>query len=333
MRANRAMLSRTRGFAVTAVLGASLLTSAGASAQFQGLPTAPGTAGDQLLFFFDVRQDRATFLNVGNTDAQNSVTLEVVYYTQTFDTRLSESVIVVPGGGAIIIDPSTVAGVAGNGGLATITPIVSEQDHTPVVPRRPLQGSFTIANLPANAAFGDNAFGRLALVGPPGGGSAPRGAPGAAVDGVGVSYQSIQPPTTVAGGLTLPVYINPSTLDPPENDGNRVLIAAFADEYAAPVGPGNAPRFNLVATTNNTQVNFFNASNGQRIVTDRAASTTGVEFESLQALSGNFAFTQGGRVEFTVAPFNGPTESFFGIFSQSLAAFAGSQRLTPIDIR
>ena len=74
------------------------------------------------------------------------------------------------------MDPTSEGAVAGNGGLATVTPIMSETDHTPVVPPRPLVGGFTIVNTELGAGFGDNAFGRLALLGPPGAGQAARGA-------------------------------------------------------------------------------------------------------------------------------------------------------------
>jgi hypothetical protein len=116
-------------------------------------------------------------------------------------------------------------------------------------------------------------------------------------------------------------------------DGNRVLLAAFRDEYAAPVGPGNAARFNLRSITNSSLVTFYASGNGQRIVTNRQVSIAGVELDSLQSLSGLDTFPSGGRLELTVGNFNSPLESLFGAFSQSLGTFAGGQRLVPVDIQ
>jgi len=329
-----ALRSQPRAIVAGVILAASLLSSglARAQQQFEGLPPAPGTSGDQLLFFYDVRPDRQTFLSVGNTSPQTGITLEIVFYSQEFDARIAEQVIVVPGGGATIIDPTQAQGVSGNAGLATVTPIVSESDHTPVVPPRPLQGSFTIVNTTLGAGFGDNAFGRLALQGAPGAGQFPRANAGDAVDGQNTFYQGIQPNPQGTPSLTLPAYFNPETLAPPDVDGNRVLLAAFRDEYAAPVGPGNSPRFNLRSITNSSLVSFYNSGNGQRIVTNRQVSVSGVELDSLQSLAGLDSFTSGGRLELTVGAFNSAQESFFGTYSQSLGTFAGGARLVPVDI-
>jgi hypothetical protein len=325
----------TRTVVAGIALAASLLANgmAWAQATFQGLPHVPGTVGDQLVYFFDARTNRTTFLTVGNTATTNSVLLEFVYYSESLDNRLAEQVISVPGGGAIVVDPTSVTGVPGNAGLIVVTPIVSETDHTPVVPPRPLVGGFSIVNIALGAGFGDNPFGRLALVGPPGGGLAVRANPGSLVDGAGASYQSIQP-RTVEPSLTLPVYLNPTSLGSPDQDGNRVLFAAFRDQYAAAVGPGNSARFNLTPITVNLTVNFFNSSNGQKIVTSRAFSVNAVDLDSLQDIAGSgVTFTQSGRLELTVsAAFGLPVDSFFGTSAEALGTFAFGQRLIAVDI-
>lgn len=326
----------SRAIFAAAALAACVLSAGSARAQqFPGLPTAPGTSGDQLLFFYDVRAERTTFLSVGNTDPAAGVTLEIVFYSQEFDSRIAETVIVVPGGGSVIIDPTNQTlfpGVSGNAGLAVVTPIVSEANHTPIVTARPLQGAYTIVNTTLGAGFGDNAFGRLALQGAPGAGPFPRAAAGTPVDGQNVFYQGIQPIPQTAPSLTLAAFFNPNTLAPPEDDGNRVLLAAFRNEYAAPVGPGNAPRFNLRSITNSSTVTFYQSSNGQRFVTNRQTSITGVDLTSLQDLAGLTTFPSGGRLDVVVGNFNSADESLFGAYSQSLGTFAGAQRLIPVDV-
>ncbi len=128
-----------------------------AQAQLVRFPLVdPGanTFGDQLIFFYDARPSRASFLTVGNP-AGVGVVLEVAFYSQTLE-RLAEQVFVLPPGGARVVDPGTVANVSNTAGLAFVTPIAGEQDHSPVVPNRPLVGGFTIVNTALGAGTGGN---------------------------------------------------------------------------------------------------------------------------------------------------------------------------------
>lgn len=334
----------TRTVVAAIALAAGLLANGTAWAQptFPGLPTEPGVKGDQLMYFYDARPDHTTFATIGNPATTASVILELVYYSVSLDSRIAEQIITLPGGGAVVVDPTQAPGgaaaVAGNAGLLVVTPITSETDHTPVVPPLPIVGGFSIVNTTLGAGFGDNPFGRLALQGPPGVKNDQRGNPGDPVDGNNTSYQSIQPPTTEPS-LTLAAYLNPSTLGKPPtvgtgtDDGNRVLLAAFRDQYAAAVGPGNAARFNLTPITVNATVSFFASSNGQKFVNTRAFSVSAVKLTTLQEIAGpGVTFTSSGRLEITVPAFGQPTDSFFGTSGQSLGTFAFGQRLIAVDI-
>src|SRR5262249_12487240 len=117
-----------------------------------------------------------------------------------------------------VYDPTVLA--PGVRGLIVATPVAGPDDHRPVVPPAPLLGNYTLANLELGSAFGGNALARRAVSGDV---PAP---PGSIVDGVATGYQLIDP-----AQLAIPVYYDPGTLGPPEFDGNRLLLAAFIDQY------------------------------------------------------------------------------------------------------
>lgn len=238
----------------------------------------------------------------------------------------------LPAAGSTVLDPGQAQGVAGTAGLVVITPITSDADHTPIVPQRPLVGEFSIVNLTLGAGTGGNPFGRLALS-QTGADLERRAAPGAAVNGVNVRYQNIAPSTPGGGrpSLTFPVYFNPNTLSPPGVDGNRLFFASFSDQYFALLGPGGAPRFNIVPDSVDTLATFYASSGGTPLVTT-TLTVSGVKLETLQGVSGNFQFPSGGRLEISY-PLPGLTsdDNFFGMASQSLGTFAIGQRLVPTD--
>ena len=146
-----------------------------------------------------------------------------------------------------MIDPSAFGGggAAGTAGLAVVTPVVSSDDLTPVVPSQPIVGGFTFANLQLSSGFGQNPFARSAV----GAGSGAPAAPGTQVDGVSVVYERFDP-----GILNIPVYFDPATLAPPANDGNRILIAAFADRYDG--------AFSIAPVSTQAAVTFFRQRGG-----------------------------------------------------------------------
>lgn len=299
---------------------------------FRNLTPEANTSGDQLVFFYDARPNRTTFLTVGNTTGAG-VVLEVAFFSQTLQ-RVAEQVFVLPTGGAKVIDPTAISGVPTTAGLAFVTPIMSEVNHTPVVPNRPLVGGFTIVNTALGSGTGGNPFGRMAVPIATLNSQVPRGAPGAVVDGVALFYQLILPTARADGkpSLTLPVYFNPATLAPPDQDGNRLFFASFVDQYAAPVGPNGEARFNIgpVLVPVTAQASFFGATDGLLIATVPVA-VPGVRFDSLQGISNGVALTSSGRLEILFPGRSGVYENFFGMASQSLGTFAVGQPFVPID--
>jgi len=274
----------------------------------------PEVRGDQLIFFYDARTNRTPFLSVTNP-ANSPVTVEVVFYPSSLAARLGQEVITLPAAGNAIIDPTTAAGgvAEGNAGLAIVTPIQSASTPQAIVPPKLLCGNFTLANLALMAAFGENPIGRLALTG-----SGDRGGAGQPVDGQTIKYQTFQ-----SQALIVPAYFNPQTLAPPQNDGNRIILAAFADNYGEP--------FNLSALpegADGLQASFFD--NTGQLVAQAPLPVTGVFLGDLQGIAGQATLSSSGKVFFAEGPL-ASNESLIGIFSQSAGTFASGQRMPGVD--
>lgn len=282
-----------------------------ASALAQSEIRIPDVRGDQLLYLYDARPGRVSFLLVSNP-GDEAVTADVSFYPLSLQSRLGGETIELGAGGHLVIDPSSFAGgaAAGNAGLAIVTPVVGGGSSTPVVPPEPLTGGYTLANTALASAFGENPFGRLAVTA-----SGERAQPGSEVTGSPVRYQRLEP-----GVLTIPLYFDPRTLGPAEDDGNRVLLAAFTDSYGAGFAPAPA--------TVDAEATFLSGS-GARIGT-RTVSFTGVLLSDLQATAGpDVPLAGSGKVFFDV---RSSAANLFGVFSQSLGTFASGQRMPAVDV-
>jgi hypothetical protein len=289
------------------------LLACGGKAQAQATIEVPDVRGDQLVFFYDARTNRTPFLSVTNPSS-TTVNLEVAFYPASLANRLGQFVVTVPAAGNVVIDPTSAAGgvAAGNAGLAVVTPVASASSTQAVVPPEPLIGNFTLANTALGAAFGENALGRLAVDG-----SGSRADAGEPVDGASVKYQRFTPPV-----LMVPAYFNPTMLAPPANDGNRVIVAAFADRYGS--------RFDVApaAAGESLAASFFDSA-GQ-LVGQATVPVNGVLLSDLQQIAGGSTLDSSGKVFFDPSAI-GADENVFGIFSQSLATFASGQRMPAVD--
>jgi hypothetical protein len=266
--------------------------------------------GDQLLFVYDARPGRVSFLLVSNPGG-TPVTLDASFYALSLESRLGGETLALPAGGHLVLDPANVAGgaAAGSAGLAVLTPIAGGGDPTPVVPPEPLTGGFTLANTALASAFGENAFGRLAVSS-----DGSRASAGSAVTGSDVRYQRLQPRV-----LTVPLYFDPRSLGPAESDGNRVVLAAFADRY----GVG----FDVAPADTSADATFLDASGAT--IARRTVSFAGVLLSDLQSLAGSeVPLTSSGKVFLDV---RGSEANVLGVFSQSLGTFASGQRMPAVD--
>jgi hypothetical protein len=265
--------------------------------------------GDQLIFFYDAREGRVPFLNVSNPSTQ-PVAIDFAFYPENLAARIGTVRLELPGLGHEIVDPTTIAGgaVTGQAGLAVVTPIVSTSDPRPVVPPAPLVGSYTLANLTLGSGFGENPMGRRAVnsIGEP-------AAPGSDVDGGTIRYQRFHPLV-----LAMPGYFNPQTLGPPENDGNRVILAAFTDAYGSTFEIGAASR---------SATAVFRNTGGAQVATG-PVNVSGVLLSNLQSLAGATTLDSSGKLFLELADGDG---NVFGIYSQSLATFASGGRMPAVD--
>lgn len=303
----RRLVRVVRALPHTALVVAALLASLAQAreARAQATIAVPDVRGDQLLFVYDARASRTSFLLVSNP-GNAAVTVEIAVYPQSLASRLGTTTLTLAPAGHAVIDPGSIDGaVAGNAGLAVVTPVAGEGNATPVVPPVPLTGSFTLANTALSSAFGENAFGRLAVTS---GGA--RAAAGSTVDGGSVRYQRIAPAV-----LTIPVYFSPPTLGPVENDGNRVVLAAFADRYQG--GFAVAPAEAAIDAV-------FLDGGGVRVA-ERSATVSGVLLSDLQSVAGpERTLSSSGKAFFAI---DAPGASVIGVFSQSLGTFASGHRM------
>lgn len=286
------------------------VTLGAATAVAQPTLGTPSVSGDQLIFFYDARTDRTSFLSVANV-SDDTISIDVALYSGDLATEVAGATLSLGGAANTVIDPSAFGGggAAGTAGLAVVTPVVSSDNLTPVVPPQPIVGGFTFANLQLSSGFGQNPFARAAVSA----GSGARAAPGTQVDGVGVVYERFDP-----GILNIPVYFDPATLAPPANDGNRILIAAFADQYDG--------AFSIAPVSTQATVTFFD-NRGVRIA-ENAVSINGVLFSNLQSAAGAASIDgSSGKAFFEV---NAQGGNVFGLFSQSIGTFAAGQRMPAV---
>lgn len=289
----------------------SLITTLGladlANAQTLG---QPDVSGDQLIFLYDARSPRVPFLSIANP-SDETIFLDVAFFNADLSSRVASMVIELGGAANTVIDPTSFAGggANGNAGLAVVTPVVANDNLQPVVPPERITGGFTLANLNLESGFGQNPFARLAV-----NGSGTPQSPGTAVDGSSVFYERFAPNV-----LMIPVYFDPATLSPPEDDGNRVLLAAFNDSYSA-------SGFNVGSLSTSASAAYFD-NEGVRIV-DATVAINGVLLSDLQSIAGTGISGSSGKVFFDVDAGNG---NIFGLFSQSVGTFAAAQRLPAVS--
>jgi hypothetical protein len=286
-------------------------------ARSQSVIAAPGTSGDQLLFFYDATAGRTPFLVVSNL-SPSELTLEIAWYAQDLSQRVATQRQTLSSGGNVVLDPSQIQGVAGNAGITVVTPLVESgtEDQRPVVPQPlndtlasaptgPLAGGFTLADLSSNSAFGQNPLARVAVTA-----DGKRAAPGSIVDGTTVRYQRIAP-----DALVIPFYFNPSTA----GFANRAILGAFEDRYSA-------ASFSIGPATVELNFGLVDASGAD--VGSGSLGVTGVAFTDVQSLAGTTPLTSSGKVLFSSETQPLPENAnLLGLMSQSLGTFAVGQGL------
>lgn len=289
-----------------------VLGPVGARAQF--FATTPATYGDQLFFFFDAREDRVPFLTVSNY-ADQSIDVQIAYYRQDMQVVLAVDSLTLPAAGHQVIDPNLISSVKGNAGLAVVTPVGGNPTQAVVPPAQPgtngvppLFGSFTLANTNLGSGFGQNPFARTAVDV-----NGDRALDGSLIDGQNVAYQAF-----AADVLIIPSYFDPALLAPASEDGNRVMLAAFADDYTS--GQWNMGPLTVDADA------IFNAVDGSNI-TRTDITVDGILFTDIQQMAGTTTLRGSGKVKVFLDRILPPFGNIFGLFSQSLGTFSVGQRM------
>jgi hypothetical protein len=283
-------------------------------ARAQQVIAAPGTSGDQLLFFYDATPGRTLFLVVSNLSPAE-VTLEIAWYAQDLGRRVATQRQTLAVGANVVLDPSQVEGVSGNAGITVVTPIVPGTDGRPVVPEPvndslasaptgPLVGGFTLADLSTGSAFGQNPLARVAVTA-----DGKRAAPGSIVDGTTVRYQRIAP-----DALTIPFYFNPSTA----GFTNRAILGAFEDRYSG-------DNFSIGPVSVDLQAALIDSAGAD--VASSSITVTGVRFTDVQTLADATPLTSSGKVVFGTTSPLADNSNLLGLMSQSLGTFAVGQGL------
>lgn len=304
--------------ALAAIFVATACAMARAETIFPGATARPNNKGDQLIFYYDVRDGFTTFLNLRN-EAASPLRVQLAFYGPDFASPFSEVVTIpaVPGkngapgtGGLLVVDVGALraSGLAGTPGVAFAT-AVDDADH-PIVTRG-LVGNFTVANAATGSAWGSPAAARSAIHPPiPGADACAPKAPspklGDLVDGSTVLFAPIQPPSA-----DLAAYYDPATLAPAAAGGNQLIFISFIDV------PG--PTFAAAAAA--TKWTFGGVRNSGDGIAPEVVNTSGVLVSDLVSVVGPGIVGSSGALTFTAAASSAPLTRLI-FFTESLGTFS-----------
>jgi len=267
----------------------------------------PRARGDQLVFYYDARDGFTTFVNLAN-EGEDDLEVALLFYGPDVAVAF-EQVVSLAAGTTRTID---VGGLRGTGlpAQAGIALATARAVTGAAIVSRTLAGSFTVANLRTQSAWGGPAPARLARsrVNP-----ASLPSRGSVIDGSGVLLEQIQPAT-----LDLAVYYDPDTLQPAADGGNQLVFVSFADAGDA-TGAAVASSFawNVGVTRNDGTP-----------LASRPHRTSGVEVSDLVAVGGPGVAGAAGSMRFA-ADGSGANRLIF--FTQSLGTFATGYLLPALD--
>lgn len=292
---------------VFGMLLAALVVLGGARAEARDVEPigSPQTIGDQLIFFYDARDDYTTFLTIRNVSG-DEIRVSVLFYGPTFSTPLSKA-LTLPGGALEIVD---VGALRGNGlpdqpGVAIATAV--NLGGQPIASRA-LTGNFTIANLSTGSGFGAAAAARLAYQD-----DGDLADVGDVIDGSNnARLQNIRPSSAV-----LAAFYDPRSLAPAQNGGNQLVFINFEDDYSPRFGARiGSTTWNLTATR----------SNGSGINTTSFVAT-GVTVSDLASVAGAGVNGSAGSITF-LAEADTPNLNRLVYFTEALGTF-GTGYLLP----
>lgn len=271
---------------------------------------APLAIGDQLIFYYDARDDYTTFLTVKNA-GNDQLTVAILFYGPTFSTPLSKA-ITLPGGALEVVDVGALRanGLPDQPGVAIATAV--NLGGQPVVSQA-LTGNFTVANLSTGSAFGANAAARLAYQD-----DGDLADVGDVIDGSNnARLQNIRPQSAL-----LAAYYDPRSLAPVQNGGNQLVFINFEDDYS--------PRFG--ATIGSTTWNLSATRSNGSGINSTSFVATGVTVSDLASVAGPGVNGSAGSITFA-AESDTKNLNRLVYFTESLGTFGTGYLLPQVNPR
>jgi len=280
----------------------------------------PGGRGDQLISYYDARENFTTFVNLRN-EGQTDLDVRLDFYgssfTSPFTVNLAGSAR-LPAGATRTVD---VGGLESQGlpaqfGVVFATAVNASGE--PIVTRA-LSGNFTVANLLTNSAWGAPSAARVALQSlmlklsrteEPAGGpildeQAALPPPGTIIDGGAIFFQRIAPVTS-----DLSVHYDPQLLQPASDGGNQIIFVSFDDEIGTPFAASAASTTWTASIASNTGATIGTAS----------VTASGVLVTNLEAVGGEGVAGQAGSMLFSANP--NAARNRLVYFNESLGTFS-----------
>ncbi|MCC6766254.1 MAG: hypothetical protein IT293_16460 [Deltaproteobacteria bacterium] len=267
----------------------------------------PDTQGDQLVFYYDARENFTTFLTVRNV-MPGELTVTVLFYAPGFDGVPFAHTITLPAFGLRVLDVGELraSGLPAQAGAAFATGV--NEVGTAIVSAA-LTGNFTVANLATGSAWGAPAAARSAV-------NADDSFPdfGATIDNQMVSLRPILP-----SGLDLSAYYNPDDLASSDLGGDQLIFVNFEDVSGLP----------LRAQVGATDWNVFAAGADGSTIADTGFTATGVVVTNLATVVGADVGGSSGSIRFTSFVFP-PRATRLIFFAEALGTFGTGYLLPPV---
>lgn len=279
----------------------------------------PDGQGDQLVFFYDARDGRTSYVTVRHAAPQSlpQLTVRVIFYSGGFSLPFTRDLELEPGELRILdVGALRDEGLPGQPGMAIATAI--DPTGAPIVTRA-LTGNFTVANLQTGSGWGAAAAARSAIntgVGEISDAVAPPGtfpAAGTVIDGTVVALRPIQPHE-----LDLAAYYAPDQLAPAAEGGNQLVFLSFADVAGTP----------YAAQPASTSWALSARRNDGSLLADTSYGVSGVVVTDLAAVLGPQVNATGGSIRFAA---NGTAEriSRLVFFAEALGT-VGTGYMLPV---
>jgi len=285
----------------------------------------PRARGDQVVCYYDARENFTTFVNVRN-EGLADLTVRVLFYGPTFSTPFTQT-LTLPAGSLQVIDVGGLkaSGLPAQFGVAIATAVNGSGE---AIVSDSLAGNFTVANLQTSSAWGAAAAARTAVsamvpflsvasgTGPaPIAGSALSTlAFGTVIDGVSVLLEPIQPLNA-----DLAVYYNPDSLASPSLGGNQLIFINFEDVADSTYAAHAATTVWSVDATR---------SNGTSIAPTSAFTAGGVTVGAIATVVGADVSGSSGSISFNALATSAAVTRLV-YFTESLGTFGTGYLLPP----